>query len=479
MTEDTDTRPWRKRVFPSAPERPSATDLERCAFVGAVAGGQRVIRPAYTRRPGGTITTLSEYELISVCRGCGGDGLTPVIDLGEVPLSDALVGDPDGVGEQVYPLTVVFCEDCSLVQIRETVPPSVLYGADYPYYSSFSDRLVEHARNNVEDLVVRYNLDARSQVVELASNDGYLLQWFNSRGIPVLGIDPAPGPAQAAIDRGIPTICEFFGPDLAEQLASEGRLADVLIGNNVLAHVPNQNDLVDAIGRVLAPTGVVVMEFPYVRDLVENCEFDTIYHEHHCYFSVTAVQHLFARHGLQLLRVEHLDIHGGSLRVHFGRQGQPEASVAKYLEDERKEGLTDAAYYSDFSSRVAQLKRNLVELLDRLKAEGATLAGYGAAAKGTILLNYCDIGPEHLDYVVDRNTHKHGKYMPGVHTPIARPERLLEDPPDYLLLLAWNFKDEIMGQQAEYAAAGGRFIVPVPEPMVLSPPQTNRGTSVA
>lgn len=407
--------------------------------------------------------------MISGCRSCGSDELTPVIDLGKVPLADALVGNLGEVAsEKFYPLTVVFCRRCSLVQIRETVPPEVLYGDDYPYYSSFSDYLVEHSRNNVEGLVDRYGLDEESLVVELASNDGYLLQWFTKDGIPVLGIDPAEGPARAATEKGIPTICEFFGPDLANRLVDEGRMADVIIGNNVLAHVPDQNTFVAAMARLLKPTGVVVMEFPYVRDLVENGEFDTIYHEHHCYFSVTSVREMFARHGLQLVRVEHLDIHGGSLRVHFRRDGEPDESVATYVEDEHRLGLTDASYYSDFGARVAEIKQRLLDLLDDLIASGARVAGYAAAAKGAILLNYCGIGPERLEYVVDRNVHKHGKYMPGVHIPIDDTKRLLEDRPDYLLLLAWNFKDEIVAQQSEYAAVGGRFIVPVPEPAVLS-----------
>jgi len=412
---------------------------------------------------------VSEFAVISSCRSCGSDELTPVIDLGKVPLADGLVASLAEVDhESFYPLTVVFCGRCSLVQIRETVPPHELYGSDYPYYSSFSDHLVDHSRSNVEDLLDRYNLDEQSLVVELASNDGYLLQWFTKHGVPVLGIDPAEGPAQTAIERGIPTICEFFGPDLADRLVDEGRMADVVIGNNVLAHVPDQNVFVDAIARLLSPTGVVVMEFPYVRDLVEHCEFDTIYHEHHCYFSVTSVRELFARNGLKLVRVEHLEIHGGSLRVHFRRQGAPEESVVGYLEEERRLGVTHAGYYSDFAVRVAAIKQDLLQLLDDLLEKGARVAGYAAAAKGAIMLNYCGIGPERLEYVVDRNVHKHGKYMPGVHIPIEDPKRLLEDVPDYLLLLAWNFKDEIVAQQAAYAAAGGRFIVPVPEPAVLA-----------
>jgi SAM-dependent methyltransferase len=411
----------------------------------------------------------SEFDLISGCRSCGSDELTPVIDLGKLPLADALVGDLNEAGsEQFYPLTVVHCGQCSLVQIQETVPPDVLYRDNYPYYSSVSDYLVEHSRENVEDLVDRYRLDEHSLVVELASNDGYLLQWFAKQGIPVFGIDPAEGPAQAAIERGIPTICEFFGTDLADRLVNEGKSADVIIGNNVLAHVPDQNSFVEAIARLLKPTGVVVMEFPYVRDMVEHCEFDTIYHEHHCYFSVTAVRELFARHGLNLVRVQHLDIHGGSLRVHFRHRGEPEDSVIAYLEEEERLGVTRASYYADFAERVATIKQNLVALLDGLLEQGARVAGYAAAAKGAIMLNYCGIGTERLEYVVDRNIHKQGKYMPGVHIPVDDPKRLLNDPPDYLLILAWNFKDEIMAQQAAFEAGGGRFIVPVPEPVIVS-----------
>jgi SAM-dependent methyltransferase len=385
-----------------------------------------------------------------------------------MPLADGLVSpgsDPDS--ERVYPLTFVRCTACTLVQILETVDPQTLFGEEYPYYSSYSETLVEHSRRNAEELIDRLSLDDRTLVVELASNDGYLLQWFAKAGIPVLGIDPAPGPAGVAEERGIPTICEFFDPELAERLAGMGRQAEVIIGNNVLAHVPDQNRLVDAIGRLLGPDGVVVMEFPYVRDLIDDGEFDTIYHEHHCYFSVTSVKRLFARHGLELFRVEHHPIHGGSLRVFFSRNGRVESVVGEYLREEERVGLNDGAYYRDFAVRVASIRDGLNSLLHSLKAEGAKIGAYAAAAKGAVMLNYCGIGSEVLDYVVDRNVHKQGWLMPGVHVPIVEPARLASDPPDHLLILAWNFKDEIMAQQQAFVAGGGRFIVPVPEPTIL------------
>lgn len=409
---------------------------------------------------------MPEHQAIRQCRGCGAGILRPVMDFGTMPLADGLVVDGEQALERRYPLTVVFCPECSLLQIRETVPPEILYSRDYPYFSSFSDTVVDHARRNVEALVERYHLGPSSLVIEIASNDGYLLQWFAERGVPVLGVDPSPGPAAAARDRGIPTLGEFFDQALADRLVTENRQADVVIANNLLAHVPDQRALVAAIARVLKPEGVVMAEFPYVKDLVDHTEFDTIYHEHHCYFSLTSVGRLFARQGLPPTDVEHHDIHGGSLRVHFG-PGKRAPSVGEYLQAEEQSGLTDLAYYQSLADRAAETRRELVALLDRLKASGARLAAYGAAAKGAVMLNFCGVGTERLDYVVDRNVHKQGKLMPGVHVPIVGPERLQADPPDYLLLLAWNFKEEILAQQQEYAAAGGRFLVPVPYPEVL------------
>jgi SAM-dependent methyltransferase len=408
------------------------------------------------------------YEVVRGCRSCGSVALEPILSLGETPLADGLVDPSTGNGaEPRYPLDVAFCTECSLVQLLETVSPEVLFDEDYPYYSSFSDELLEHSRDNALRLIEERGLDARSLVIELASNDGYLLRNFAERGIPVLGIDPAPGPAAAADAIGIPTLRAFFGDDLARELRDQGKRADVVIANNVLAHVPDLNGFVAGIATVLKPEGVAVIEAPYVKDLIDRCEFDTIYHEHLCYFSVSALVPLFARHGLSLNRVEHYPIHGGSLRLFIEPSERPQESVRRFLEEERRSGLVDVEYYRAFSSRVAAVQESLRTLLGSLKAEGKRIAGYGAAAKGATLLNSTGVGGDLLDFVVDRNVHKQGKYMPGLRIPIRDPSHLLEARPDYLLLLAWNFKDEIIRQQDAYRQQGGRFIVPIPSPTVV------------
>jgi SAM-dependent methyltransferase len=408
------------------------------------------------------------FEPVARCRSCGSANLEPILSLGETPLADGLVDPAAGNGsEPRFPLDVAFCTECSLVQLMETVAPEVLFDEDYPYFSSFSDELLAHARDNALGLIEQRGLGAESLVVELASNDGYLLRNFSERAIPVLGIDPAPGPAAAAEAIGIPTLRAFFGRDLAERLRNDGKRADVIIANNVLAHVPDLNGFVGGMATLLKPAGVAVIEAPYVKDLIDRCEFDTIYHEHLCYFSVSALVPLFARHGLSLNRVEHHPIHGGSLRLFVEPGKRVEESVRGYLEDERRSGLVDAGYYRAFSSRVAAVQAKLRDLLRSLKAEGKRIAGYGAAAKGAILLNSTGIGADIVDFVVDRNVHKQGKLMPGLRIPIHDPSRLLEARPDYLLLLAWNFKDEIMRQQETYRRQGGRFIVPIPSPAVV------------
>ena len=402
------------------------------------------------------------------CRSCGGEDLSVFLSLGDMPLSDGLLAAEDlQRQESRYPLDVAFCADCALVQILETVPPERLFGADYPYFSSFTDALLQHSASNVEARIEERRLDGTSLVVELASNDGYLLQYYRARGIPVLGIDPAPGPVAAARARGVETLQAFFGRDLALRLAAEGRLADVIHANNVLAHVADTNGFVAGMGTLLKENGVAVIEVPYVKELIEHGEFDTIYHEHLCYFSVTALVRLFQRHGLVLNRVEPLAIHGGSLRLFVGRRERADRSVAEYLEAERLAGLGELDYYAGFSAKVARIRSGLAELLGRLKREGARIAGYGAAAKGTILLNFAGVGRGVLEFVADRNVHKQGRYVPGVRLPIVAPARILESQPDYLLILPWNFKEEIMRQEAEYRRRGGRFIVPVPEPVVI------------
>jgi SAM-dependent methyltransferase len=416
----------------------------------------------------GMTTEIAANRTDAHCRSCGSSQLSIFLSLGDLPLSDGFLEARQLVdNEPRYPLDVAFCATCSLVQILETVPPEELFGADYPYFSSFTDTLLRHSEANVRERIAERKLGSASLVVELASNDGYLLQYYKAGGVPVLGIDPAPGPVAAARAKGIDTLQAFFGVEFAKNLVAAGRRADVIHANNVLAHVADTNGFVEGIATLLKDDGVAVIECPYVKDLIEHGEFDTIYHEHLCYFSVTALQALFSRHGLHITRVVPLSIHGGSLRVFVEKQARPEQSVHEYIESERRLGLDRLEYYADFSNRVSQIRTELNELLQGLKERKARIVGYGAAAKGTIMLNYVGIGQETLDFVVDRNTHKQGRFIPGVRLPIASPERVLAEQPDYLLILPWNFKDEIMAQQAEYRRRGGKFIVPVPRPTII------------
>lgn len=402
------------------------------------------------------------------CRSCGQPGLRPFLSLGKTPLADALLtaaalADP----EPRFPLDVAFCPNCTLVQILEEVPPQQLFVDNYRYFSSFSDDLLAHSRRHAENLIRERGLGAGSLVVELASNDGYLLRNFVAAGVSVLGIDPAPEQAAAAEAAGIRTLQEFFGTDIAQEVRASHGPADVIIANNVMAHVPDLNGFVAGMRTLIADDGVITIENPYVRELVERCEFDTIYHEHFCYFSCSAVDALMRRHGLFLNDVEYFpDLHGGTLRWHVGAREQVTAAVRDYLARESADGMNGFGYYASFGDRVERVRGQLLDLLQRLKASGARIAGYGAAAKGSTLLNYAGIDGALLDYVVDRNVHKQGLFMPGVHLPIRDPAALSLDPPDYLLLLAWNFADEIRRQQRDYHDRGGRFISPVPEPVV-------------
>lgn len=389
-----------------------------------------------------------------------------MLSLGRTPVANRLV-DPDETSghDPTYPLEVVFCSSCSLVQLGYALPADRLFDDEYPYYSSFSERFSDHAAQHVADLIASRSLGPRSLAVEVASNDGYLLRNFVAAGVPALGIDPAPGPAAAAEAIGVPTIVGFFGVEQARAIRRAHGPADVIVANNVMAHVPDLNDFVGGFAELLADDGVLTVENPSVRDLVEHVEFDTIYHEHYCYFSCTSVDALMARHGLRLNDVEYFaDLHGGTLRWHIGRRDERSTRCQDALDAERAIGITRIDYYARFADQVHRCQTELIELLDRLVGAGRRVAAYGAAAKGATLLNSTGIGRERIDYVVDRNVHKHGRLMPGCRLPIVPTETLVEDRPDDLLVLAWNFAGEIAAQQRAYAEAGGTFYVPVPRP---------------
>lgn len=401
---------------------------------------------------------------ITACRACGSDRLTSVLDLGSTPLANRLLmADALAEPEPIFPLELLFCEACCLVQLTDSVPPEVMF-RDYVYRSSFSDAFVAHARRHTEKLMVERKLGPSSLVVEAASNDGYLLQHFVERGVPVLGIEPAVNVAEIANARGVRTRPEFFGLEYAKKLVDEGFHADVVLGNNVLAHVPDPNSFVAGAALLAGAHGIVRFEFPYLGELLRHLEFDTIYHEHFFYLSAHAIEHLFRSNGLVFTDVEHLDVHGGSLRVTGSRTADPDgrARVAALLAEEQSRGLDGPGCFAEMAARIKALRAELSGTLAKLKTEGKRIVAYGASAKGSTLLNVFGIGKESLDWVADRSTAKHGFYTPGTHLEIVPAERLLEEQPDYALLLTWNFAEEILAQQAAYRAAGGTFILPLP-----------------
>ncbi|ODT17238.1 MAG: SAM-dependent methyltransferase [Kaistia sp. SCN 65-12] len=406
------------------------------------------------------------------CRLCGAQLRHVFVDLGMSPLCESFV-EPEALdqGEIHYPLRVMTCEACFLVQLKAYVAPDKIF-RDYAYFSSYSSSWVAHARRYCEAAAARLDLGPHSQVVEIASNDGYLLQHFLPLGVPVLGVEPAANVAQVAIDSGIETRVEFFGVALARRLVAEGRQADLIIGNNVLAQVPDLNDFVAGLAILLKPDGVITLEFPHLARLIGEAQFDTIYHEHFSYFSLLAIEQIAARHRLRLVDVEEIPTHGGSLRVHLAHaasRSRPRPAVSALLAAERGLGLDRVETYAGFGEQVRATKRALLSLLIALKDRGSRICGYGAPGKGNTLLNYCGIGTDFLDFTVDRNPHKHGRYTPGMHVPILPPEALDMARPDYVLILPWNLKDEIMEQMGHIADWGGRFIVPIPRPRIVDP----------
>ena len=405
------------------------------------------------------------------CRFCGARLAETFCDLGLSPLSNAFLSADEVGKEAFYPLHAYVCGSCFLVQVQEFETPKQIFAEDYAYFSSYSDTWLAHARAYTDEMIRRFGFGASSQVVEIASNDGYLLQYFRQKGVPVLGIEPAENCARAAERAGVPTLVKFFDSRLAAELAKQGKGADLLLGNNVLAHVPALNDFVAGLKILLKPRGVITMEFPHLLDLIRESQFDTIYHEHFSYFSLYTVEKVFAQQGLKLFDVERLSTHGGSLRIFAAHERDRKAEAARLVQlrdEEARFGIAKLDTYRDFGERAKAAKRKLLDFLAKAKAAGKAVAGYGAPAKGNTLLNYCGVGTDSVAYTVDRNPHKQGRFLPGSHLPVFAPAHIRETRPDYVLILPWNIKDEVMAQMAHVREWGAQFVVPIPEARVLA-----------
>ncbi|CAD5956037.1 class I SAM-dependent methyltransferase [Planktothrix agardhii] len=407
----------------------------------------------------------------SKCRFCGNLLNHTFVDLGMSPLSNAYLKlDTINKAEKFYPLHTYVCDNCFLVQLEEFETPDHIF-SDYAYFSSYSETWLRHAENYTELMTQRFGLNANSQVIEIASNDGYLLQYFQKQNIPVLGIEPAANVAKVAEEKGIPSLVKFFGVSTAQELVNQGKQADLLLGNNVLAHVPDLNDFVAGMKILLKPDGILTMEFPHVLQLILQNQFDTIYHEHFSYFSFLTVEKVFATHGLTLFDVEELPTHGGSLRI-YGQHNDGKRPisdrVSKLKSKEKEAGLEQRSTYLGFGEQVKATKRHLLSFLIDIKNQGKSVVGYGAPAKGNTLLNYCGIRTDLLDYTVDRSPYKQGLFLPGTHIPIYHPDKIMETKPDYLLILPWNIKDEIIEQMSHIREWGGKFVVPIPKVEVIA-----------
>jgi hypothetical protein len=400
------------------------------------------------------------------CRHCRAPLLHTFVDLGmSPPCQSYLSAEQLNTGETFYPLHVFVCDRCFLVQLQEYVAPEAIF-SEYAYFSSYAESWLAHARAYTDQMIARWNLGPAQQVIEVASNDGYLLQYFVARGIPALGVEPAANVAAAAVAKGVPTHVAFFGRRTARELAAEGVQADLLIGNNVLAQVPDIGDFVSGLKIALGPRGVITIEFPHLLRLIEGNQFDTIYHEHFSYFSFLTTRRIFEAHGLVIFDVEELPTHGGSLRIYARHEEDTSKPIAdavrELLAREIASGFDQIDRYSSFRRQVEETKRNLLEFLIGVKRAGRSVVGYGAPGKGNTLLNYCGIRTDFLDYTVDRNPYKQGKFSPGSHIPVFAPDRIDETKPDYVLILPWNLKDEIIAQMAHIRSWGGQFVVPIP-----------------